>query len=227
MVDILVARSLQALEVTGLKRLVVAGGVGANLQLRARLKDALEADGRCVYYPRSEFCTDNAAMVALAGTLRFPGAARPIRIQPAGPVGTRRAATTLKPPAIQKPIHLDTIFLRDLRVRTIVGIWEWERRMPQLVSIDLEMAADVRRAAASDNIADTLDYKAVSKRVIGFVEDSSFNLVETLAERVAEVVTREFAVPWVKVAIHKPWAIRGSRDVGIVVERGSRQTAAR
>jgi dihydroneopterin aldolase len=116
----------------------------------------------------------------------------------------------------------DTIFLRDLRVRTIVGIMAWERRMPQVVSIDLDMAADLRAAAASDRIEDTLDYKAVSKRIISFVEDSKFNLIETLAERIAELVTGEFAVPWVKVAVHKPWAIRGSRDVGVTVERGKR-----
>lgn len=117
---------------------------------------------------------------------------------------------------------MDIIFLKDLRVKAIVGIWEWERRMPQVISIDLEMAADVRRAAARDDIEATLDYKAVTKRVVGFVEESRFQLIETLAERIAEIVTGEFAVPWVKVAVHKPFAIRGSRDVGICVERGVR-----
>lgn len=117
---------------------------------------------------------------------------------------------------------MDIIFLKDLRVKAIVGIWEWERRMPQVISIDLEMAADVRRAAARDDIEATLDYKAVTKRVVGFVEESRFQLIETLAERIAEIVTGEFAVPWVKVAVHKPFAIRGSRDVGILIERGAR-----
>jgi len=117
---------------------------------------------------------------------------------------------------------MDTIFLKDLRVATVVGIWEWERRMPQVVSIDLEMATDVRGAAERDHIDATLDYKAVSKRIVGFVEESRFQLVETLAERIAEIITSEFAVPWVKVAVHKPFAIRGARDVGICIERGAR-----
>jgi len=119
---------------------------------------------------------------------------------------------------------MDTIFLKDLRVKTIVGIWEWERHMPQVVSIDLEMATDVRRAAQSDRIDGTLDYKAVTQRVVAFVAESRFQLVETLAERIAEIITREFAVPWVKVAVHKPFAIRGSRDVGVCIERGQRNT---
>ncbi|GIK35161.1 MAG: 7,8-dihydroneopterin aldolase [Gammaproteobacteria bacterium] len=116
----------------------------------------------------------------------------------------------------------DSIFLKDLRVRTIVGIWDWERRLPQLVSIDLEMAADIGRAAARDHIDATLDYKAVSQRVRAFVEASSFQLVETLAERIAGIIMDEFAVPWVKVVVHKPFAIRGSSDVGICIERGQR-----
>jgi dihydroneopterin aldolase len=117
---------------------------------------------------------------------------------------------------------MDTIFLRDLRIRTIVGIWEWERRMPQVVSIDLDMATDIRRAAGSDDIADTLDYKAVTRRIKAFVADSRFNLIETMAEQIAGIILAEFGVPWVRVAIHKPWAIRGSRDVGVVIERGDR-----
>jgi dihydroneopterin aldolase len=114
------------------------------------------------------------------------------------------------------------IFLRDLRIRTIVGIWAWEKRMPQIVSIDLDLAADIRKAAATDAIADTLDYKAVTRRVRTFVAESRFNLVETMAEQVAGLIQTEFRVPWVRVAIHKPGAIRGSRDVGVSIERGSR-----
>ena len=121
---------------------------------------------------------------------------------------------------------MDTIFLKDLRVRTVVGIWEWERRLPQVISIDLEMAADIRRAAERDHIDATLDYKAVTRRIVGFVEESRFQLVETLAERIAEILTGEFAVPWVKVAVHKPYAIRGSRDVGVCIERGERHGGA-
>lgn len=118
---------------------------------------------------------------------------------------------------------MDTIFLRDLRIRTIVGIWEWERRMPQIVSIDLDMGTDIRRAARSDQIDDTLDYKAVTRRVKSLVEGSGFNLIETMAEQIAALIIDEFGAPWVRVAVHKPWAIRGSRDVGVVIERGSRE----
>ncbi|MDZ7767757.1 MAG: dihydroneopterin aldolase [Woeseiaceae bacterium] len=114
---------------------------------------------------------------------------------------------------------MDTIFLHDLKVETVVGIWDWERRIRQTISIDLEMGADIRRAAATDNIEDTLNYKAVAKRVQQFVGDSSYQLVETLAENIAAIVLDEFDVPWVQVRVNKPGAIRGSRDVGILIRR--------
>ena len=117
---------------------------------------------------------------------------------------------------------MDTIFVTDLRVETIVGIWEWERQVPQTVRIDLEMAADIGRAAASDSIEAALDYRAVAKRVAAFVVESRYQLIETMAEGIAGVVAGEFAVPWVKVSVHKPWAVRGSKDVGVVIERGER-----
>ena len=114
---------------------------------------------------------------------------------------------------------MDTIFLHDLRVETIVGIWDWERKIRQTVSIDLEMAADIRNAAASDSIDDTLDYKLVSKRVQQFVSESSFQLIETLAEKVAEVILNEFDLPWVEVRLSKPGAIRGAKNVGVKIHR--------
>jgi len=114
------------------------------------------------------------------------------------------------------------VFLRDLRVETIIGIFDWERTTRQVVAIDLEMAADIARAAASDSIDDALDYKAISKRLIDFVSSSSFQLVETLAEQIAGIIREEFGVPWVKVTLSKPGAIRGARDVGVVIERGER-----
>jgi dihydroneopterin aldolase len=113
----------------------------------------------------------------------------------------------------------DTIFLNDLRVKTIVGIWDWERRMRQTVSIDLEMGADIRKAARTDSIDDTLDYKHIAKRIQQFVEDSSFQLVETMAENIAATVLHEFDVPWIVVRVNKPGAIRGSRDVGVQIRR--------
>lgn len=113
----------------------------------------------------------------------------------------------------------DTIFLYDLKVATVVGIWEWERRIRQTVSIDLEMGADIRRAAASDHIDATLNYKGVAKQVQEFVAGSSFRLVETMAEKIAELVLAEFDVPWVQVRVNKPGAIRGARDVGVLIRR--------
>ncbi len=113
----------------------------------------------------------------------------------------------------------DTIFLTDLKIQTIVGIWDWERKIRQTVSIDLELGADIRRAAASDDIEDTLNYKKVAKRVQQFVSESSFKLVETMAEKVAEIILNEFDVPWVQVRVNKPGAIRGARDVGILIRR--------
>jgi 7,8-dihydroneopterin aldolase/epimerase/oxygenase len=114
---------------------------------------------------------------------------------------------------------MDKIFLSALSVDCIVGIWEWERRVRQKVVIDLEMAADIRRAAASDSIEDTIDYKRVAKRLLAFVGDSQFHLVETLAERIAQIVVIEFDVEWVKVRLNKRGAIRGARDVGVEIER--------
>ena len=115
---------------------------------------------------------------------------------------------------------MDIIFLHDLKVETVIGIWDWERKIRQTVVIDLDMRADIKKAAATDDVADTLNYKLVSKRVQQFVQESEFQLVETLAERIAEIVTREFEVPWVRVRVNKPGAIRGARDVGVVIERG-------
>ena len=117
---------------------------------------------------------------------------------------------------------MDIVFLHELKVDTVIGIWEWERKIRQTVVIDLEMAADIRKAAASDNIDDAMNYKHVAKRLQQFVADSEFQLVETLAERIASIVVDEFGVSWVRVKLSKPGAIRGARDVGVVIERGKR-----
>lgn len=114
---------------------------------------------------------------------------------------------------------MDIVFVRDLRVETVIGIWDWERHIKQIVSIDLEMGTDIRRAAQSDSIEDTLNYKDVAKRVIAHVESTHFALVEALAESVAKIVVMEFGVPWVRVSVAKPGAVEGSREVGVVIER--------
>ena len=113
----------------------------------------------------------------------------------------------------------DAIFLHDLRIETIVGIWDWERKIKQTVSIDLEMGADIARAAASDSIEDTLNYKLVAKRIQTLVEGSSFQLVETMAEEISTIILAEFDVPWVLVKVNKPGAIRSARDVGVRIFR--------
>lgn len=117
---------------------------------------------------------------------------------------------------------MDIVFVEDLRIDTVVGIFDWERRVRQTIAIDLEMAFDIRAAAASDAIGDTLDYKAVSKRLIQFVGESEFLLIETLAERAAAIVLEEFDVAWLRLRLSKPGAVRGARNVGVVIERGER-----
>lgn len=117
---------------------------------------------------------------------------------------------------------MDIVYIRDLKIDTVIGIFDWERRIRQTVSIDLEMATDIRPAAASDDIKDALDYKAVSKRIIAFVSGSEFLLVEKLSEEVASIVLNEFNVPWLRLRLSKPGAIRGSQDVGIIIERGEK-----
>ena len=117
------------------------------------------------------------------------------------------------------PVNGDRIFLRGLAIECIIGFIEWERRVQQKVVIDLEMPVDCAHASRTDEVADTLDYKKVAKRIISFVGESQFKLVETLAQRIAMVILSEFAVPWVRLTVNKPGAIRGSRDVGVTIER--------
>jgi dihydroneopterin aldolase len=117
---------------------------------------------------------------------------------------------------------MDIVFLRGLRIETTIGIYDWEKAIKQPVVLDLEMASDVARGAASDRIEDALDYKAVSKRLKQFVADSRFELVETLAERCAAIVRDEFGVPWVRLTLNKIGAVSDSEGVGVIIERGQR-----
>lgn len=114
---------------------------------------------------------------------------------------------------------MDKIFIHALKTEAIVGIFDWERQVKQTVVMDIEFRADIRKAALSDSIDDTLNYKRVAKRVLAFVEESSFHLVETLAESVAMLILEEFGLSWVSIALSKPGAIRSSRDVGVMLER--------
>ncbi len=117
---------------------------------------------------------------------------------------------------------MDIIFLGGLQVEAIIGIYDWERETKQTLIFDLAISYDISKAGESDNIEDTLDYKALSKRVIAFVEQSQFFLVEKLAEEICTVILSEFDTTWVKLTLNKKGAIRGASDVGIIIERGEK-----
>ena len=120
----------------------------------------------------------------------------------------------------------DRIFLRGLTAECIIGFIDWERRVKQTVVVDLELPVDCRRASGSDDVADTVDYKRVAKRVLAYIEDSEFKLVETLAHRLALLLLEEFGLEWVRISLNKPGAIRSSRDVGVLIERSRADLAA-
>ncbi len=121
---------------------------------------------------------------------------------------------------------MDKIFIHALKTEAIVGIFDWERQVKQTVIVDIEISADINKAALSDSIDDTINYKRIAKRVLAFVEESKFHLVETLAEHIAMLLLEEFGVAWVGISLSKPGAIRGSRDVGVKLER-DRDTLAK
>lgn len=114
---------------------------------------------------------------------------------------------------------MDIVYIRELEIMTIIGIYDWERKLKQTVSLDLDMASDIKLAAARDDIAKALDYKQVAKRLIEFVEQSKFQLIETLAEQVAALVIKEFKVSWLRLRVGKPGAVSGAKDVGVIIER--------
>ena len=116
----------------------------------------------------------------------------------------------------------DRVFIEDLKIETVIGIFDWERKIRQTISLDIEMAWDIQAAATTDHIDQALDYKSVAKRLIAFVSASEFQLVETLAERCAQIILEEFQVPWLKLRLSKPGAVRGSRNVGVIIERQRR-----
>ncbi len=117
---------------------------------------------------------------------------------------------------------MDIVFIRDLQIETVIGIYDWERKVRQIISLDIDMASDIKKAADTDNIDDTLSYKTVAKRLIAFVEQSEFELVEALAEKICEIILGEFNVPWVRLTLNKPGAVRGSKSVGVMIERGQK-----
>ncbi|MFT6420995.1 MAG: dihydroneopterin aldolase [Porticoccus sp.] len=117
---------------------------------------------------------------------------------------------------------MDIVYIRNLCIATIIGVYDWERQVRQIVSLDLEMGADISRAADTDDIQYALDYKAVADRLTAFIGGSEFLLLETMAEQVATIVRTEFSVPWLRLRIGKPDAIAEADDVGVLIERGAR-----
>ena len=117
---------------------------------------------------------------------------------------------------------MDIIFIRELRMETLIGVHPWERQTRRSLLLDLDLGTDIRPAAESDRLADTLDYQAIAQRIVAFAAASDFQLVETLAERIADLLLREFAVPWLRLSLRKPGAPPEAREAGIVIERGGR-----
>ena len=113
----------------------------------------------------------------------------------------------------------DRIIIEHLRLRAVVGVNRWEQAGPQTVAVNLEIGVDAARAAGTDQIADTVDYKRLSREITAMAAGRSFQLVETLAEAIASLVLDEQGAAWVKVTARKPWALRNARDVGVVIER--------
>lgn len=117
---------------------------------------------------------------------------------------------------------MDTVFVRELAVPTVIGVYDWERSVRQTLLLDLDMAWDNRPAAAGDDLDRALDYAAVSARIVEFAAGSQFRLIETLAEQVAALVMAEFGVAWLRLRVCKPGAVPAARDVGVLIERGER-----
>lgn len=117
---------------------------------------------------------------------------------------------------------MDIVYIRELEVETVIGIYDWEREIRQRVNLDIEMGTDISAAAATEEIENTLNYKSVSDRLISFISDSEFLLVETMAQEIADILMNEFGVRWLRLRLGKPGAVSAAKDVGVIIERGER-----
>lgn len=122
---------------------------------------------------------------------------------------------------------MDRILIESLEVETVIGVYDWERTIRQRLTLDLELATDIRPAAADDDLARTLDYAAISQRIAAFADEHDFALVETFAERLAQLLMEEFGVPWLRLTLRKPGAVPTAAAVGVRIERGTRQESER
>ncbi len=118
---------------------------------------------------------------------------------------------------------MDILYINDLRIETIIGIYGWERKTKQTVVLDIEMGTDIHKASVGGNIEDMLNYKAVAERLFEFVGGSDFELIETLTEQISDILLNEFNVPWLRLKLNKQGALKGVREVGIIIERGQKQ----
>lgn len=117
---------------------------------------------------------------------------------------------------------MNILFIRELEIETIIGVYEWEKRIKQTLILDVEVAADVNKAIETDDLQYTLDYKAMADRLTEYAENNHFNLVEALAERLAKILQTEFGASWLRLRIAKPGPLDNARDVGVVIERGKK-----
>ncbi len=116
---------------------------------------------------------------------------------------------------------MDIIFIQGLKIDTVIGIYDWERKIRQNIVLDIEMSTDIRAASKTDHIDQALDYKAVSKRLIDFVQNSEYQLVETLAEKITQIVLQEFKVTWIKLILNKGEVLTGAQGAGVIIERSN------
>ena len=117
-------------------------------------------------------------------------------------------------------IPMDIVYLHGLSLDTLIGVWEWERKVKQKIVVDLDLGMDILPAAKSDTIDDTTNYQAVATRLVKLADESSFRLVEAFAEAIADVLLSEFSIAWVRIRVNKQGAMREARSVGVIIERG-------
>jgi dihydroneopterin aldolase len=114
---------------------------------------------------------------------------------------------------------MDTVFIQQLAVKTTIGVYDWEKKIKQQLLIDIQMSSDITGAASSDNIDDTIDYAVVASTITCFIEQNSFELIETVAEKVAAIILNDFAVTQVSLTLQKPGAVQNAQSVGVNITR--------
>ncbi len=115
---------------------------------------------------------------------------------------------------------MDKVFIRGLHIQTTIGFFQWEKEIKQTLVIDVEMAWDTAKAAANDELSKTVDYAEISIAIEKFANHNPVDLLETLAERLAEFLMTQYHIPWLKLTIGKPGAVHNADTVGVSIERG-------